>query len=175
MTIAERLGSISVASALESTKKVEFSSFWQAVKLSCLKPALDEKNVRLIAVGFDTGNLQNFLDGKFFKGELFLDPEKASYKALDFEVQNKVSGMANALSSTGRGLASEASKLKIASDFKGDGWQKGGLLLLEKNGDVLHSWTQKNLTDNPDYDAIKTILDLNPKLIVDSDKWQSMS
>lgn len=45
--------------------------------LSDLKPSFDDLHVRLVGVGFEEVTLQEFLDGKYWEWELFLDPERS--------------------------------------------------------------------------------------------------
>ena len=48
---------------------------------SKLKPELDAHGVDLAAVGFDDNGVDDFIDGKFFAGDLYLDKDRSCYKA----------------------------------------------------------------------------------------------
>ncbi|CAN8016011.1 unnamed protein product [Ixodes persulcatus] len=56
-----------------------------AVRLSKLKPQLDQANVRLVGIGHEKAGLEDFQKQEFFKGELYIDVEKNAYKALQFK------------------------------------------------------------------------------------------
>ncbi|KAF5918966.1 hypothetical protein HPG69_010771, partial [Diceros bicornis minor] len=58
---------------------------WIARDLSSLKGLLDQHGVRLVGVGPEALGLQEFLDGGYFSGELYLDESKQFYKELGFK------------------------------------------------------------------------------------------
>ncbi|XP_022454178.1 prostamide/prostaglandin F synthase isoform X3 [Delphinapterus leucas] len=58
---------------------------WIARDLSSLKGLLDQHGVRLVGVGPEALGLQEFLDGGYFAGELYLDESKQFYKELGFK------------------------------------------------------------------------------------------
>ncbi|XP_021099143.1 prostamide/prostaglandin F synthase isoform X1 [Heterocephalus glaber] len=58
---------------------------WIARDLSGLLGLLDQHGVRLVGVGPEALGLQEFLDGGYFSGELYLDESKQLYKELGFK------------------------------------------------------------------------------------------
>uniref|UniRef100_A0A7N9CJB4 Peroxiredoxin like 2B n=1 Tax=Macaca fascicularis TaxID=9541 RepID=A0A7N9CJB4_MACFA len=58
---------------------------WIAQDLSGLAGLLDQHGVRLVGVGPEALGLQEFLDGGYFAGELYLDESKQLYKELGFK------------------------------------------------------------------------------------------
>ncbi|GIY42500.1 hypothetical protein CEXT_466381 [Caerostris extrusa] len=56
-----------------------------AKDFSQIKPILDENNVRLIGVGVEELGVEEFINGKFFDGELFIDKEKKCYTDLGYK------------------------------------------------------------------------------------------
>ncbi|XP_034809501.1 prostamide/prostaglandin F synthase isoform X1 [Pan paniscus] len=58
---------------------------WIAQDLSSLAGLLDQHGVRLVGVGPEALGLQEFLDGDYFEGELYLDESKQLYKELGFK------------------------------------------------------------------------------------------
>ncbi|XP_055471172.1 prostamide/prostaglandin F synthase isoform X2 [Psammomys obesus] len=58
---------------------------WIAQDLSNLRALLDQHDVRLVGVGPEALGLQEFLDGGYFSGELYLDESKQFYKELGFK------------------------------------------------------------------------------------------
>ncbi|WP_421019301.1 AhpC/TSA family protein, partial [Klebsiella pneumoniae] len=61
---------------------------WIAQDLSNLRSILDQHDVRLVGVGPEALGLQEFLDGGYFSGELYLDESKQIYKELGFKRYN---------------------------------------------------------------------------------------
>ncbi|KAA3670437.1 uncharacterized protein DEA37_0012473, partial [Paragonimus westermani] len=80
----------------------------EAVNLSHLKPALDKRNVKLIGISFDKDGVKEFTDGEYFKGELFLDPERKTYEALAFKRVSMFSGFLSLFTKAGRDLNAKA-------------------------------------------------------------------
>ena len=56
-----------------------------AREISLIQPQLKEHNVRLIGIGLEPLGLQEFLDGNFFAGELFVDKDKKAFSKLNFK------------------------------------------------------------------------------------------
>uniref|UniRef100_A0A9L0TSR6 Prostamide/prostaglandin F synthase n=1 Tax=Equus caballus TaxID=9796 RepID=A0A9L0TSR6_HORSE len=70
---------------------------WIARDLSSLKGLLDQHGVRLVGVGPEALGLQEFLDGGYFAGELYLDESKQFYKELGFKRYTSLSILPAAL------------------------------------------------------------------------------
>ncbi|KAI9295636.1 hypothetical protein K502DRAFT_364833 [Neoconidiobolus thromboides FSU 785] len=94
--------------------------------LSNLKPEFDKLGVRLIGIGFEEVGLQEFIDGKYWEWELFLDTDKTVHKALGLTKMSILVGLSDLLTSASRAAVSAALKLGISGDFNGDGFQLGG-------------------------------------------------
>ncbi|XP_037684647.1 prostamide/prostaglandin F synthase isoform X1 [Choloepus didactylus] len=58
---------------------------WIARDLSGLQGLLEQHGVRLVGVGPEALGLQEFLEGGYFSGELYLDESKRFYKELGFK------------------------------------------------------------------------------------------
>ncbi|KAM3181441.1 hypothetical protein ACTXT7_014381 [Hymenolepis weldensis] len=104
----------------------------ETLELSRMKQPLQNKSVRLIAIGHDKDGLEDFKNGKFFDGELYLDEERATYNSLQLGRVGMFSGFMSLFSSAGRNLIRETKEKKVDGDLKGDGWQTGGLLVIDK-------------------------------------------
>ena len=50
-----------------------------------MKPLLDKHNVRLVGIGMDQVGLDEFVQGIYFAGELYIDPGKDTYKVLGYK------------------------------------------------------------------------------------------
>lgn len=120
-----------------------------AVRLSKLKPQLDQANVRLVGIGHEKAGLEDFQKQEFFKGELYIDVEKNAYKALQFKRFNYFNIFPAILTSTARAKAAEAKKANVGGDMTtGDGLQTGGTLIVEKGGSsVLLNFKQESPED----------------------------
>ncbi|KAF7261137.1 hypothetical protein EG68_01650 [Paragonimus skrjabini miyazakii] len=141
----------------------------EAVNLSHLKPALDKRNVKLIGISFDKDGVNEFTDGKFFKGELFLDPERKTYEALAFKRVSMFSGFLSLFTKAGRDLNAKANATNISGNLSGDGWQTGGLVVVGKGGDLLYQFEQKEVVNHPDYLKIMEVLKIDPKEVPELD------
>ncbi|KAA0185017.1 Prostamide/prostaglandin F synthase [Fasciolopsis buskii] len=176
-----KFGSCVVQSALDGTScKVE--SFWkdqaciislfrrlgckfcrlEAANLSSLKSALDKRNIRLVGISFDKDGVKDFIDGKFFSGDLYLDPDRKTYEALSFKRVSMFTGFCSLFTKAGRDLNSEANAAHITGNLSGDGWQTGGLLVIGKDGNVLYEFAQEQVVNHPDYAKILQVLQIDP-------------
>uniref|UniRef100_A0A2K6NV27 Peroxiredoxin like 2B n=1 Tax=Rhinopithecus roxellana TaxID=61622 RepID=A0A2K6NV27_RHIRO len=82
---------------------------WIAQDLSGLAGLLDQHGVRLVGVGPEALGLQEFLDGGYFAGELYLDESKQFYKELGFKRYNSLSILPAALGKPVRDVAAKKS------------------------------------------------------------------
>uniref|UniRef100_A0A8C7CG24 Prostamide/prostaglandin F synthase n=1 Tax=Neovison vison TaxID=452646 RepID=A0A8C7CG24_NEOVI len=85
---------------------------WIARDLSSLRGLLDRHGVRLVGVGPEALGLQEFLDGGYFSGELYLDESKQFYRELGFRRYNSLSIVPAALGKPVRNVA-----LKSPGDY----------------------------------------------------------
>ncbi|KAM9245262.1 prostamide/prostaglandin F synthase isoform 2-T2 [Dugong dugon] len=121
---------------------------WIARDLSSLKGLLDQQGVRLVGVGPEVLGLQEFLDGGYFAGELYLDESKQFYKELGFKRYNSLSILPAALGKPVRDVAAKAKAVGIQGNLSGDLLQSGGLLVVSKGGEkVLLHFVQKSPGD----------------------------
>ncbi|XP_046335662.2 prostamide/prostaglandin F synthase-like, partial [Haliotis rufescens] len=121
-----------------------------ARQLSALKPQLDANNVRLIAIGLEEIGVEEFVEGKFFNGELYIDLKKQCYKDLGFRRLNFFSLFPAIFAKKARDAMSQAKTDKIEGNFKGDGMQNGGTMVVAKGGKVLLNFKQDNPADHVD-------------------------
>ncbi|KAG5449630.1 Prostamide/prostaglandin F synthase, partial [Clonorchis sinensis] len=183
VTSLAKLGSCIVQAALDASNSSSVESFWrdqtcviaifrrfgckfcrlEALNLSQMKPAFDKRRIRLIGISFDGDGVKDFVDGNFFKGELFLDPDRSTYRAMDFKRVSGLSGFKSLFTKAGRDLNSAANAAHVSGNLSGDGWQTGGLLVVEKGGKVLYQFTQEKVVNHPDYTKIMEVLKIDPK------------
>lgn len=113
---------------------------WMASEISKLEPELRAKGVGLVGVGPEELGLQEFKDGGFFKGAIFVDEKKKIYKDLGFKRYTALSVVPAALGKKVRDISSKASAAGIQGNFSGDVLQSGGMLIVDKGGEkvLLH-------------------------------------
>ena len=109
----------------------------------------------MVGIGLEYLGLEEFLEGKYFDGDLFLDLKKASYDLLGF----RRLGMMDLLSMFSRkwletGARAFSSNLG-GNITQGDGYQTGGCLVVGPGGaPVLFSFVQNDPADHPDNQTI---------------------
>ncbi|KAM4650499.1 prostamide/prostaglandin F synthase [Discoglossus pictus] len=132
---------------------------WTAKEVSKLKESLDANQIRLIGVGPENTGLQEFLDGNFFNGEVYLDESKQSYKDLGFKRYNALSVVPAALGKKVREIVTKANADGVQGNFHGDLLQSGGMLIVNKGGDkvILH-FVQDSPGDHVPLETIVKVL-----------------
>ena len=105
--------------------------------------------MKLVGVGLEELGVQDFIDGKFFDGELYIDTKKESYNALGFERFGFFGLFPAVLSSLSRAAQARAKALGLGGNMAGDGYQNGGAIVVEKGGEttLLH-YKQKEAADH---------------------------
>ncbi len=108
---------------------------------------------------------EDFVKADYFRnGHVYIDEDKETYKALKFTSMGLLSGY-GMLNPSVYTKASEAKKRGIVGNLQGDGFQLGGLLIIDKNGDVVFSHVQKSYTDQPNVDdLLKSVEQYNKKI-----------
>jgi len=113
---------------------------WTASEISKLEPDLKANGVGLVGIGPEETGLKDFSEGGFFKGALYIDEKKKSYKDLGFKRYTALSVVPAALGKKVRDVIAKANALGIQGNFSGDLLQSGGLLIVAKGGEkvLLH-------------------------------------
>ncbi|CAL8339964.1 unnamed protein product [Merluccius merluccius] len=113
---------------------------WTAAEISKLEPDLRANNIALVGIGPEETGLQEFREGGFFKGALYLDVNKKTYKDLGFKRYTALSLVPAALGKKVRDVSAKASAQGIQGNFSGDLLQSGGMLIVAKGGEkvLLH-------------------------------------
>ena len=96
--------------------------------------------------------LEEFLEGKFFDGDLFLDSAKASYSKLGFKRDSLMKLLPSAFSKKWRDASAKAKSLYLGGNMtQGDGYQKGGCLVVGAGGTpTMFTYIQQDAADHPD-------------------------
>ena len=66
--------------------------------------------------------------------DVYIDEGKKSYKALNFKKISKCELLPMILSAAARAASSRAKSFGLGGNMRGDGWQNGGCLVVEKGG-----------------------------------------
>jgi len=144
-----------------------------ATQLSTLKPQLEAHDIDLVAVGLEEFGVDEFFAGNFLKGDIYLDQDYATYKALNFDRASILSLPKQMLSSDVRKLNSEANSVGISGNMKGDGMQMGGTFVIEKGGKVLFHHKQTGFGDHPKLTDLLSALGLNAEKVEPEPSCQS--
>jgi len=117
-------------------------------------PQLDAQNVRLIGVGLEPLGLEEFVEGKFFDGELFLDLEKKSFSKLGFKRMSFLELFPAVFSKKSRAANAKAKSLNLGGNLSGDGYQNGGCLVVAAGGSALLTWKQEDAAEHVENDKV---------------------
>jgi len=135
-----------------------------ANELSEMAPILKRHNIRLIGVGCEELGAQEFLSGDFFEGELFVDVNKKLYETLEFRRFNYCSIVTSLLTAESRSMISKGRQLHLGGNFKGDGLQNGGALIVEKGGKLLYEFKQVGPAEHLPNEKILSVLSLDQEI-----------
>lgn len=108
---------------------------WMASEISKLEPDLKASGVSLVGIGPEEFGLKEFKEGGFFKGSVYIDEKKKSYKDLGFKRYTALSVLPAALGKKVREISAKASAGGIQGNFSGDLLQSGGIRIVAKGGE----------------------------------------
>ncbi|GBP93844.1 hypothetical protein EVAR_22413_1 [Eumeta japonica] len=124
-----------------------FCRVW-AKEVSEIAPILTRNNIKLIGVGVEEVGGKEFIEGKFFDGDLYYVESLATYQNLGFKRFNVFSIMGSLLWKSSRATYSKGKEMAVGGDLRGDWGQTGGALLVEKGGKLLHEFRQDGPGDH---------------------------
>lgn len=117
----------------------------------------------MIGIGFDAKFVKPFIEGGFFKGELFVDSEKLCYEALNYRRFGYWELAKMAISSKWLSAKKKADELQVGGNTnQGDGFQNGGAIIVGKGGKMLYEYRQVDAADHISPEEIFKALDLKP-------------
>ena len=119
-----------------------------AKELSEIAPVLKNNNIKLIGVGVEEIGSKDFVDGKFFDGDLYYVENVSTYQQLGFKRFNVVTILTSLFWKQSRDAISKGRTMGLGGDLKGDWVQTGGALLVEKGGNLLHNFVQTGPGDH---------------------------
>ena len=118
-----------------------------------------EENIKKfnhISIGLSLVDFESFEQGNYFKnGSIYVDEERATFKALKFQRLGISTGygMLNP-NMYFKGYEAKKNGIEGTSSNTGDGFQLGGTLVIERNGNVIFYHIQENYTDVPNIEGI---------------------
>jgi len=114
-----------------------------------LQPIFKENHVRLVGVGLESIGVEEFIEGKFFDGELFVDNDKQSYKEMGFQRFSFLSLFSLFRSKKWADAGAMAKKMNLGGNMtKGDGFQLGGAIVVDVGGKTLYTYAQEDAADH---------------------------
>ncbi|XP_076616931.1 prostamide/prostaglandin F synthase [Chaetodon auriga] len=138
---------------------------WMASEISKLEPDLTTNGVALAGIGPEELGLKEFKEGGFFKGSIYVDEQKKSYKDLGFKRYTTLSVVPAALGKKVRDVAAKAKADGIQGNFSGDLLQSGGMLIVAKGGEkVLLHFIQDSPGDHLPLEDISEALGISAKV-----------
>lgn len=78
-----------------------------AIEISKIAPLLKENNVRLFAIGLEDFGHEEFVEGNYFKGDLYIDIDEASYKEIGYKKYGTIGVLMSLLHKTARDAISK--------------------------------------------------------------------
>ncbi|KAJ7393278.1 hypothetical protein OS493_006247 [Desmophyllum pertusum] len=136
----------------------ELCRLW-STELSSVKPQLDAHNVQLCGVGLEEFGLEEFQEGKFFTGELYVDSTQQCYKDLGFRRYNVISVLGGLAAKETRISLAKSNAKGIKGNIRGDGLLNGGMLIVTAGGEkVLLSHKQASPGDHVSNEQILDVL-----------------
>lgn len=105
--------------------------------------------------------VEEFIDGKFFLGDLFIDEQKKSYNELGFKRFGFLGLFPAILSSLSRAAQARAKNLGLGGNMAGDGYQNGGALVVKQGGETLFHFVQAEAAEHASNADILKALNLS--------------
>lgn len=118
----------------------------------------------MVGVGLEELGVEEFVEGKFFDGELYLDTKKESYKALGFKRIGFFGAVSSIFTGKAKELMAEAKKENMGGNLKGDGYQNGGTVVVGAGGKLLFSYSQDQPSDHAEPGDILKALGMQEKV-----------
>ncbi|XP_053620639.1 prostamide/prostaglandin F synthase-like isoform X2 [Plodia interpunctella] len=119
-----------------------------AKELGEIAPVLKENNIKLVGVGVEEIGSKEFVDGKFFDGDLYYVENQSTYQTLGFKRFNLVTIITSLFWKQSRDAIFKGRGMGLGGDLKGDWVQTGGALLVQKGGNLLRHFVQTGPGDH---------------------------
>jgi len=130
-----------------------------AQEYSSIAPVLSQANVTLVGVGLEPLGVEEFVEKKFWVGELYINEDKKAFENIGFKRFSLFSLPKLMLAKVARDAISRGKEKGITGNMSGDGFQNGGLLIV-KEGKIIYSFIQENPADHASNEDILKALNL---------------
>ncbi|XP_013386663.1 prostamide/prostaglandin F synthase [Lingula anatina] len=113
----------------------------------------------MVAVGLEEVGVEDYMKGNYFSGEVYIDQKQQCYKDMGYKRYGILSGLMSILKKVSRAAMAKAKEQNITGDFKGDGFQNGGTIIVSAGGsECLLNWRQENPGEHvPLEDVLKAL------------------
>lgn len=119
--------------------------------LSEIKPELDSMDISLVALGHEMLGLGEFYTCGYWKGDLFVDKEKAVFQKLQTNQGNLLGLFAGDTMEAGKAATERGTE----GNLEGNGFQLGGIWVFDAEGNCTYSYRSSTFGDHP---SPKTVL-----------------
>jgi len=130
-----------------------------AQEYSSIAPVLSQANVTLVGVGLEPLGVEEFVEKKFWVGELYINEDKKAFENIGFKRFSLFSLPKLMLAKVARDAISRRKEKGITGNMSGDGFQNGGLLIV-KEGKIIYSFIQENPADHASNEDILKALNI---------------
>lgn len=112
-------------------------------------------SIKLVGVGISLVDYEEFKNGNYFKGDVFINQGKSIYSDLNL----KKNGCCNCFGLTCKlfSIGSKAKEKKITNNLSGDLSQNGGEFIVDRSGLLLLSKLQVDPTDKISYEELEEV------------------
>lgn len=131
-----------------------------AADLSSLAAEAEAMGVSLVAIGSQQTGWKEFVDGRFFRGAVYVDPDTAVFKALALRRLGFLKVLGTLFDREAIAVYKRANARGYGGDFKGDGAQLGGTWVIDRDGSVLLDHRMTTVTDHADIDEVREMLEV---------------
>eukprot|EP00243_Klebsormidium_subtile_P001928 TRINITY_DN13651_c0_g1_i2.p1 TRINITY_DN13651_c0_g1~~TRINITY_DN13651_c0_g1_i2.p1 ORF type:complete len:223 (-),score=54.24 TRINITY_DN13651_c0_g1_i2:346-1014(-) len=189
--IAKAIGAIQIEKVVGpgTEQTVAYQSFWDgqpafihlmrrfgcrlcrggAMELNRAIPHLKAMGIRCIAVGLERLGVDEFVEGKFWDGGLYIDEGKKAYKALQLQSTGLLKGLM-ALGFNKSVKDGLRRTTEVPGDLKGDGMQLGATFAFAQGGDLLFEFRQKNFAEHPTCEQVLRAFGIDPSVLTEAVK-----
>ena len=112
----------------------------------------------MYGIGVEHFGYEEFKEGKFFNGKLFVDEGKTIYKALGYPSKS-LSNLWKLFQEGSRRRYKQASNAGVQGNLRGDGLQLGGTVIVAPSGEVIYHKPQEFYGDDPQNEELVKVLD----------------
>ncbi len=126
-----------------------------ALRISRNESLFRSNNIRLIAIAPEMLGLEEFQEGKYWSGELFVDREAKVYSQLEIQRLGIFKGLGALFNSDVKQAYNDAKADGVTGNYKGDGFRLGATYLIGPGGEIWFEHKMKHYADQPSLEEIQ--------------------